>query len=152
MSLCELFLSALHGSTISYTNDDLNPYVLNQSANENNHFIEKIQTSALEFNNNISKIKKHLSFTESKLIVDAFVKIGINPTIKQAKILGNIYTENIKTRKLCECRGILFYIFHIKEFKKDFMDSEWKIGFLKKLFKINLPYYKMYIFLKKMGK
>jgi hypothetical protein len=33
---------------------------------------------------------------------------------------------------------------NISRLKKDFGESEWKVGFMKILFKINLPYYKIY--------
>ena len=36
-----------------------------------------------------------------------------------------------------------------RELKEDLLDSEWKIGFMKRLFKIKLPYYKIYLLLKK---
>ena len=65
-----------------------------------------------------------------------------------AKNLGNIYTENIKVRKLCDCKKLLFYMFHPKSLKQDFLDSEWKVGFMKCLFKIKFPYFKLYVILK----
>ena len=39
-------------------------------------------------------------------------------------------------------------MFHPKSLKQDFLDSELKVGFMKCLFKIKFPYFKLYIILK----
>lgn len=149
MSLCELLLSALHGSTISYTSDLNKPYILNEGANKDNKEIQKIQQGATDFCNEIRTLKKYLHFNGDKKYVDLFINLGINPSYELAKCLGNIYTENVKTRKLCSYKKTIYYLFHIKKLKNDFIDSEWKIGFMKRLFKLKLPYYQIYSFLKK---
>jgi len=153
MSLCELFLSALHGSTVSYNDNSKEPFVLDSSINSDNFFINSLQNGGLLFGTMLSKFSQYLEFSDmSNFFVNNFIEIGINPSYKQAKILGDIYTENIKVRKLCDCKSLLHYCFHIRELKNDFLDSEWKIGFMKRLFVIPLPYYYIYSFLKKIGK
>lgn len=149
MAICELTLSALHGSTIKYSESSTKPYVLGNTVNQNNEFINKIQTGAMKFCSSFVKLKNYLEYNDSKFFANEYIKIGLNPSIQQAKIIGDIYTENIKVRKLCEYKNIIYYVFHIKNLKRDFIDSEWKIGFLKRLFKVPLPYYKIYSFLKK---
>ena len=149
MSLCELILSALHGSTVSYTDNTDCPYVLDYSANEDNSFIRNIQDGAVEFCLRIKKYKEYLCMSNDKIFADNFINIGINPNYVQAKNLGNIYTENIKTRRLCEYKNLFYYMYHLKILKNDFIDSEWKIGFMKNVLKIKLPYYKIYTFIKK---
>ena len=148
MTLIEIIFSALHGSTIAYSSDSKNPYVLNKSANEDNIYIEKIQNGARKFASDLLIYKDDLEFNDSKKFMDALIKVGTDPTLKQAKILGNLYTENLNTRVLAKPNKLSYYLTHIKIFKNELMDSEWKIGFMKILFKINLPYYKIYDFLK----
>ena len=46
---------------------------------------------------------------------------------------------------------IIKYIINPKKLKKDLLLSRWKIGFLKKLLKIKLPYIKMYKMLRKIS-
>lgn len=149
MSLCELVLSALHGSVVSYTDSKEKPYVLNTSANSNNAFIEQIQKGALDFCKGVVKYKSIIENNGSKKFIDLFIKIGIDPTYKQAKNLGEIYTENIKIRKLAKPDRIIKYILKPNRLKDDLIDSEWKTGFMKRLFVVNLPYYKIYNFLRK---
>lgn len=150
MSLCELLLSALHGSTVGYNDFLEKPYILNKSANEKNEYIINIQKGAIRFVSEFKKYNKYLSYNENdKMIIDSFINIGINPSYTQAKKFGNIYTENLNTRRLCNYKGFRHYLFHLGELKNDFVDSEWKIGFFKLLFKVPLPYFDIYIYLKK---
>lgn len=148
MALIELIMSALHGSTISYDDNITPPYVLGNGSNTNNQDIINIQNGTLLFCKDVLNLKKYIYCNKKKLFAENFINIGINPTYKMAKNLGNIYTENIKVRKLCDCKKLLFYMFHPKSLKQDFLDSEWKVGFMKCLFKIKFPYFKLYVILK----
>ena len=121
------------------------------TANCNNKQIELIQKGALDFCKEIIKYKDILENSDSKKFINLFISIGVNPTYKQAKNLGEIYTENIKTRKLAKPEKMIKYILNPKKMKDDLIDSEWKIGFMKRMFKIKLPYFKLYCFLKKKG-
>lgn len=148
MTLCELFFSALHGSTVAYSDNEKKPYILNKSVNEKNEVIEKIQFGAMNFINEFYPYFKYLTYSNNTFFSDALIKIGTKPTLKEAINFGNIYTENLNTRKLINAKPFFFYLFHPKTFKFDFMDSEWKIGFMKKVFMINIDYYKLYNFLR----
>ena len=39
-------------------------------------------------------------------------------------------------RKLVEYKGFKYYITHVKQFIKDFINCDWRIGFLKKTFNV----------------
>lgn len=149
MSICELTLSALHGSTLKYTDSNSNPAILGKSANLENQFILAIQNGAIKFCKSIRYLREFIDYDENLFFANNYIKMGINPNYEQAKIIGDIYTENIKIRKLCEYKSVMFYAFHPKQLKIDFLDSEWKIGFLKRMLKIPLPYYNIYNYLKK---
>ena len=51
---------------------------------------------------------------------------------------------------LASPKSVIYYATHAKELKKDFLLSRWKIGFMKRLFKIKLPYNEMYIQMKRL--
>ncbi len=53
------------------------------------------------------------------------------------------------TYYLADYKSCLYYLAHIKELKTDAYNARWKTGFLKKLFKMNIPYYSLYQILKK---
>lgn len=149
MTLIELIFSSTHGSTIGYSNKDNKPYILGKSANEKNECIESIQKGIIKFSKDLLRYKDDIEYEKNNFFVDKLMNIGTSPTLKQAKQFGKIYTENLKTRALAQPKKLTYYIFHLKQLKNDLMDSEWKIGFLKQLFVIKLPYYKIYNFLKR---
>lgn len=149
--LFENMFLAQHGTTLKYEkkNEIYKPILddYEYSLNEQEIFI-KLQDGALEFvkdfdSNEISQIinfKAETTFIEME-------KLGLNPNLKEIKLFRRIpYIETIKLH-LIESRGLFYYIFHLKKFKEDLYNSGWKIGFLKNLFKIKLPYYKIYSFL-----
>lgn len=147
-SILELLFSALHGSTIGYINSSVKPYVLNKSI-----IISNIQKGALDFNKDFRKYFNYLDNNENSfLYIKLLIELGLNPTLKQANEIGEIYTENLETRCLAKPKSLIKYILNFKSFKNDFLSSEWKIGFLKRLFKIKLPYFKIYSLLKKVEK
>ena len=145
-----LFL-AQHGTTLKYNYKDnryipiLAEYEYNQEEKE---IFVKIQEGAIhfvkEFNisnlNSVIKIEPDLAFKRIE-------KLGLNPSGRDLELFKNIpYVETVKLH-LVEGKGLFYYMFHIKELKEDLYNSGWKIGFLKNLLKINLPYYKIYNFL-----
>lgn len=144
LAFIELFFSALHGSTVGYTNNSRKPYILGKGANENNADIKNIHNGAIKFANDFIKYKEYISDSNNKTFADKIIEIGINPTLRQSKNLGKIYTENLSKRQIACPKKTSFYIFHLSTLKNDFLASEWKIGFMKNLFKIKLPYYKIY--------
>ena len=69
---------------------------------------------------------------------------GITPTLKDVNLFANItYLETIKG-KFANPKKLIYYVIHPKEMYIDFCNCSWKIGFLKKLFKININYYNLY--------
>lgn len=64
-----------------------------------------------------------------------------HPRLCDVDLLGNLTHVNYgSTNFLAKPRSLLHYLFHSRELKYDMSTSGWKIGFLKKLFKIPFPY------------
>ena len=147
-TLFEALFSALHGTTLEYK-EGTEPYILAKSYNEDNIIINKIQYGAILFCKNIKKYDCDIFRFENRIFLDKLIDIGISPTLKEAKNLGKIYTDNIKVKKLTDVKSIWYYLIHPQKLKKDFLDSEWKIGFLKQVLKLKIPYYKIYLINKK---
>lgn len=147
-SLFEGIWSALHGTTLEYK-EGLQPYILAKSFNEDNKVIKEIQDSAILFCKDIKNYDNDILDPKNDIFLNKLIKIGIDPNLKEAKSLGEIYTDNVKVKKIVNAKSVWYYLIHPKKFKRDFLDSEWKIGFLKQIVKIKLPYYKIYLINKK---
>lgn len=84
--------------------------------------------------------------------VKALVRLGMRPTLKEAQILGDLDFENGDIYPLACPKSVRFYAKHPKEFKEDFIASQWKVAFLKRLFKVPMRYDRVYSILDKIKK
>ena len=147
-TLLEIFFAALHGTTISYLKEKDGYYNLGKSENINEKIIIDIQNGAKKFVLDFNKYSIDLSEFDITKIAYNLIEVGINPSLRQANIFGNLNYSNMVDGKLASPQKIYKYILNPKQLKKDIFNSEWKVGFLKRLFKIKLPYYQIYNFLK----
>ena len=79
----------------------------------------------------------------------SFVRQGMRPTNKEARFWGDMRFFNYGKSYIACPRSALYYLAHWKVFKIDFMTCGWKIGFMRRLFRIPLPYDRIYTILKK---
>lgn len=114
--------------------------------------VMQIQDGALQFIKNIksAKILNMFSYTPEELFSGIY-KAGTNPSKQFLKMFGNFrfYDDGI-TEKLASPKKSYYYFLHPRHLMKDFLSCRWKIGFLKKMFKINLPYQMIYKLLLKL--
>ena len=74
------------------------------------------------------------------------------PRIKDVRLLGRLSHVNHGRRVfLAMPQSRWSYILHPRQLKEDFIDSGWKIGFLKRLFLLPLPYNSILKFIRKNG-
>lgn len=147
----ELMISATHGTTLKYkgSQDINNCYILDKGINENNEEIKNIQIGAKCFCKDFIKYIGDISLENNRYWTDRLLNICVSPSNRQVKKLGNIKTDYLKDSKLVNYKGIKYYLFHPGQIAVDFHESEWKIGFLRRIIKIKLPYKKIYMILKK---
>ena len=80
-----------------------------------------------------------------KELFEGIRKTGLEPSKKDLKLFSEFkFYDEGEIQYLAVPKSVLHYLVHIKELKKDFLLSRWKIGFLKKLLKLNLPYEYLY--------
>lgn len=107
-------------------------------------YVKEIQKGALDF---IAKYKEQSYINKymenSKIYFEELVELLINPTNKDIKKMKDILFNDTVNVKLVESERIYKYI-NLKLFRKDFFKSVWKIGFLKNVLKIKLPYFYFY--------
>ncbi len=114
--------------------------------------IRKIQQGALDFLEHASKdaLMRDFPCKPSEYFYGLYLT-GTAPSCKDINLFGDIsfYDEGI-TEKLAAPRGLLYYLVHLNHLKSDFLRCRWKIGFLKRLLRINLPYLQIYNILQRL--
>lgn len=113
--------------------------------------VENIQKGALEFLNDISKTSIFDSFDYSPdELFYGLSQTGNKPSKNDINLFADFrfFDEGVVNR-LASPNLLFYYIVKPKKLISDFMMSRWKIGFLKRLFKIPLPYRKIYTLLYK---
>jgi len=147
-----LFL-AQHGTTLKYElkNEKYEPVLdIYEYSEKEAEIFKEIQDGAIQFIKDFisNKFDEYYN-VDAKISTLGIIKLGLYPTQRDIKKFENIpYMETVK-KNLIEAKNFIYYIFHLKSFKYNFFDSGWKIGFLKKVFKFNLPYFKIYNYLLK---
>lgn len=144
-----LFL-AQHGTTLGYMQKN-NEYIpvldeYEYSDEEKNIFLD-IQEGAIEFVKEFNRVYGGLELNNEVFKLN-MLKLGLNPSKEDIKLFKNIPYVETEKLKLITSNNIVYYLFHLQKLKEDFFLSGWKIGFLKDIFKLNLPYYKLYIYMK----
>lgn len=148
--LFEYFYSTYDGSVSHYM--DGNP-VLDENEYKNTKYLDimaKIQDSGLVYLSYASKIYEYYmleSFDE--YCINKLIEFGTKPKLEYLNAFEDLYYSNLQNFYLLPQHSLLYYLKHLNELKSDLNQSFWKVGFLKKLLILPLPYYKIYSFLKK---
>lgn len=104
--------------------------------------VMEIQAGALDF---IKKFGDKDFEISADILFEGLRTTGLKPTSKDLKMFADFrFFDEGETQFLAKPKRVLFYMFHMKKMKNDFLSSRWKIGFMKRLFKINLPYESIY--------
>lgn len=137
-SLFELLFSADHGTVIKYL--DGTPVLAEyEYSNEQLENIKQIQKGALIFINDIvnNGLFNNIEFSAEDVSWNIF-NFGNNPEYEDAKDIGEFLFLDNSLAKLSNYKGR--YYFNLVRLFNDFRLSQWKIAFLKIIFKISLPY------------
>lgn len=151
-TVLELFFMAPHGTLLSYSADNEETDLLSiadfEYANtETFKHILEIQQGAIDF------IKKYNSigswFDEQDTYTNFALEKFKKPSVKLAKIIGSLEAWEQGWIPMANPRNIGYYIFRPKILLHDFMESSWKIGFLKQLFLFSLNYVRVLAMLRR---
>lgn len=83
---------------------------------------------------------------EPDVAIFRMARMGLSPTLREAKLWGDIRRDKPienGTRYIARPRSYWIYLRHPEQFKEDIYSS-WRIGFLKRLLLLHLPYEKIY--------
>lgn len=116
--------------------------------------IHNIQQGALGFiEEYMSTAVSRYSKMDSEAAFKNLFSVGINPKLDQLEKLGSIvFFNNGFKEQLAKPDCILKYLISPMKFKKDFLNSQWKTGFLKGVFKLPLPYYEIFKVMRRVRK
>ena len=81
--------------------------------------------------------------------IQPFLQLVESPTVLQADLLGSLTVEDGGIYPLAAPETPAYYVMHPHKAAQDFSTTRWKIGFLKRLAPLPLPYGKLYLKLKK---
>lgn len=148
--LIETFFSANHGSTKKYRNSNgvMEP-VLERFESENIQIITDVHEGALDFISNVKSLIGSFEYNV-KYAYKNLERLLTKPRYSEVIKFSEIVFYDAYYQRLVQCKGMVYYIIHPKQLLKDFMNSNWKIGFLKQLFKIPLNFGNMYKLLQRM--
>ena len=151
--LFETFYLGNHGSVKKYKNvKNIIVPVLEQYEFQNDKSMNNIisfQRGCLDFCNKFSKIEFLNSFNFSSNLFFKYISCLLtNPSLNDVKMFGKLKFNDTYNQNIVCFDNFFKYIFNLSKLKYDFYKSVWKIGFIKKLFKIRFPYFKIYFKLK----
>lgn len=110
---------------------------------EQKNRIQQLQTGALEFVN-IAKRSSGLMPFESKIMSASFLIAGRNPRHIETSMFGDFLFFDTHMIPLAKPRKAIDYIKAPSQLKRDFAESCWKLGFMKRLFRISFPYWMIF--------
>lgn len=151
IGLIESFFLAQEGSTETYYKNRegiITPLLLDYEYDTKDfeyNAIKDLQSGIFEFVEGFNCLRGSENLELSGY--DSFCAIkeyGINPYLYDVRKFATFryYSEGISY--LAASKEVVSYLGNPLKLKKDLLDSRWKIGFMKNVFKIQLPYYFIY--------
>ena len=133
----ETFFSANHGSAKRYINNcevELEQFL--QSTN-NQEIVNYIHRGALKCVEEYKKLQLYIyEEITGKYAFMPMYNLMIKPSLKTIDMLGNIEFFDTENRKLIKDRRMMEYLKKPNILIDDFINSDWRIGYLKNNFKI----------------
>lgn len=106
--------------------------------------VKEIQKGALDFIEKFGNRNIDIDLS-ADILFEGLKQTGLKPERKDIKMFADFrFFDEGETQYLAKPKNIIYYLTHPKKLKKDFLLSRWKVGFMKRLFWLNLPYEKMY--------
>ena len=143
-ALLEVFFSAPHGTVQGYNTDG--KVVFGKYEHEKNQDNEKLmknlQKGALEFVKDMLSSPLHqLLHADPELLFMGLEPMASAPRREEIELFADMpFNTGIEMTKVAAPRSLAYYLIHPKQCLYDFAYSQWKVAFLKRLFKIPLPY------------
>ena len=148
--LLESLILAPHGSTqgYKYNMGHVEP-ILTENIEVPN-FIRNVQKGANAFIDDLkNSVLSDVVTLSPQYVTKAFESLLDYPCKEEIEQIGDLVYDNFYCSKMASPKSLLHYVVHIRDLRKDFKYSPWRIGFLYRLFKLRLPYARVYSFIRK---
>lgn len=112
--------------------------------------VRQIQKGALDFvtYTGQDKILSNLFSYSADELFQGLKSTGQNPQKEDLVLFSDFrFFDEGEINRLADPHNLFFYLRNPQKLKHDFLISRWKIGFMKKIFKVKLPYQKLYSWL-----
>lgn len=151
INIFEFMFLAQHGSVKRFLDNEnfVELYEYEYNGKVEKDFAKDIQNGALKFIQDFKDYKEKEILLDINVAVSNLLMLTLNPTYKDAKKFGNILFDDDERNFIAKPKSLFYYMLHSKKFIEDFKNSSWRIGFLKRLLKIKLPYLAINNFLRK---
>lgn len=144
--LLESLILAPHGSTIGFNKRNgktVDPIL--ETTNQMPETVLEVQQGAMAFINDYHNSILHgLIDIAADDVCAGFEKFEMEPLKEDLETIGELDYENFYQTKIASPKPLIYYLFHWKAVYNDFMYAGWRTGFMYRLFKIRLPYGKLY--------
>ena len=110
---------------------------------------DSVQESAIRFceEYNRSSVSKNYKFSAKEYAYN-LLRFGTSPSLKEITWFGDFRFFDTNIVYLAKPQNMVYYVTHPKSLLRDFSLAVWKAGFLKRVFKVKLPYLKIYSMMK----
>lgn len=148
LSVFENFFLSTDGSTLRYEEKNGKYYpVLNKPEHDEkcSEIVSSVQEAAMCFVEKFaqSSLDKGIRLTEMDCFA-GYDEFAVSPSLKAVELMRPFTVYNTETTKLVSEHSILYYMYHPKSFYKDFLNNTCKVFFLKSVFLLPLPYYRLW--------
>ena len=154
-ALIEMFFSAPHGSVTRYMWDKesgkpeiaFQPYEYRDEVEQERKASEimvKLRNGALRFVEEFGSSFLGQKEYSPRVLYQNLLRFGGQAKLRDAQLFGDFPYHDTTVQPVAKPKSLGHYMFHLGEFKYDFATSAWRVAFLRRLFKINLPYYRMF--------
>lgn len=154
-AIMEMMFTANHGSVRKFKEDGKNivpmlePFEYSDSLGDLKD-IQEIQKGALNFIQDVIAEPEFSIEWAPATVFQNMILLGNVPDYKASCKFGDIRMLGDKVIFIAKPQKITSYILKPQNFKIDLRNNSWKIGFFKRLCKINLPYFESYSILRKL--
>lgn len=117
-------------------------YLVNGKPSFEYRNVMNIQRGAIDFVKRFGDLDLNIS---ADTLYEGLSDTGLKPKKVDIDMFADFrFFDEGETLYLAKPKSFFYYVFHVSDLKRDFLLSRWKIGFMKKLFKIGLPYERLY--------
>jgi len=150
--LLELLFSAPHGTCKGYykSGDKVTPIFGHYEYGENSKmkFItDQIRQGALSLVRDIFANSFKINITSDEAM-RKLKEVGMTPTNGDVELLGDVLFEDGALNPLAAPKQLRKYVESPNRLKIDLLNSRWKVGFLKRMLRVRLPYDSLFYWVK----